>query len=300
MRSRLLVLLSAAAFAQADAPPTPPMGAAPPPEAAAPPDTTATEPAPPAEPAPETPAEPPPQPDAQGQYLYWGFHPVPDGQGTFCTEPGLHAHPFPPFDEHLFARYGDAWVFIGDPYDFGYGGGATWFYDHHPLPWGGWCYIGGPHRHLFAPWGSWFAWEGPYVVFVGVYDDFYWWGYPRWVYYWQNVYVPRYRPVAPSPGPHGATAHGSSTVPPVRVWSPPPTQTLRGARPPAPPSSPGSPRAYTPRGPSPIYGPPRGVAPPRPSAPRPTWTPPRPAWTPRPSAPRPMFVAPRGGFGRRR
>jgi hypothetical protein len=152
----LAVLLATAAGAQS----TPPSGAVPPEGAA-----------------------PPPAPQA-GTYSYHGFHPLPPGHGAFCTTPGPHAHSFAPADMHVFVLWDGTFVFVGDPNVFGYTGAVYSYSGPHPLPWGGWCDISGPHHHLFAPDETYFVLQGPYWVYEttvwGYWPRPYPWGFCGW------------------------------------------------------------------------------------------------------------------------
>ena len=95
-------------------------------------------------------------PAAAEELRYFGHHPVPLGQGGFCYLPGSHAHPFAPDAAvaHLFRVQRGHLYFVGDPYHLGYGGPAYAYDSHHPIHaafGGGWCYLDGPHSHVFHP-----------------------------------------------------------------------------------------------------------------------------------------------------
>jgi hypothetical protein len=92
---------------------------------------------------------------ADGQ-RYFGHHPMPPDKGGFCYLLGSHTHPFKPPEivAHLFRLQGGHYYFVGDPYHFGYGGPAYGYDSHHPIHaafGGGWCYLDGPHYHIFHP-----------------------------------------------------------------------------------------------------------------------------------------------------
>jgi hypothetical protein len=149
------------------------------------------------------PLEPQTPPSMQaGQYTYYGYHPVQDGHGTFCVSPGIHLHPFPPFDSYQFTWWNGAWVFVGDPSDFGYPGPAYPYWATHPLPWGGWCFFPGGHYHLFAGWGPYFSVSGSFFVYIGGYPRWYYRLAPRYTNYYRTVYPKHYHHpyVAPSQG----------------------------------------------------------------------------------------------------
>ncbi|MEK6606422.1 MAG: hypothetical protein AABZ30_02065 [Myxococcota bacterium] len=199
---------------------------APPPEGAAPPA--------PASPAPRVAPVPAP---SSGAHAYYGYHPVSDGYGTFCVTPGPHVHPFAPFDPYLFVWWNGAWTFVGDPYDFGYGGGAHLFWRHHPHPWGGWCYFEADHYHLYGPWGPYFRPYGAYFVFVGGFGSDYYRHQQRHATYYRTVYAPRYRHAAGRPW---AARRAAQAPPPtvrrdhgVHVAPPAPGTPSRRRHPPA-------------------------------------------------------------------
>ena len=163
-----------------------------------PPEAVPTPPPPPAAAAaPAMPAEPlPPAPEAQQSWKYNGPHAVNAQYGTgFCNVQGVHYHPYPPFDDHLFQEQDGGYNFLGDPADFGYAGDDLYWYNSaHPIAVGfgiGWCFMGWPHRHFYRPWGAYFSACGPYSCYYGPYDAYYW----RWRGYWApyfGAYYPRF------------------------------------------------------------------------------------------------------------
>lgn len=144
--------------------------------------SSTSSPPPPATPrAAGTPAADPAEPSASGEeelpaeHLYRGPHPVhPDFGAGFCDRQDVHGEPYAPFEPELFARVDGAWVFTGDPSDFGYEGQAHWYANPHPLPeeYGGdWCHYPWPHRHLFELTGEGYDLIGGFVYFVGAFTD---------------------------------------------------------------------------------------------------------------------------------
>jgi hypothetical protein len=96
-------------------------------------------------------------------------------------------HAYPPVDLRLFELRDGCYYFVGDPHDFGYAGPTFSYYGAHPILdeyGGGWCFMIGPHTHLWRPWsphfalvGSWYYWKGPY-------DPFFWAYWPYYSFYY--------------------------------------------------------------------------------------------------------------------
>jgi hypothetical protein len=114
---------------------------------------------------------------------YWGPHPVPPAYGGgFDQTDGPHYRPYYPVHPELYAVHDGYYVFIGDPYFYGYDGRMTWFAGPHVMhyPWGDEiCYIDGPHRH-------WHEGEVVYMDEYYVVEDGYW----VYVGFWPHWYVP--------------------------------------------------------------------------------------------------------------
>jgi hypothetical protein len=155
-------------------------------------------PTPPAPPAAAPPAAPPlpAAPEQQQTWQYNGPHAVNAQYGTgFCNLRGVHSHPYPPFDDHLFQEQDGGYNFLGDPADFGYAGSDLYWYNAvHPIAigWGlGWCFMTWAHHHFYRPWGPYFSACGPYFCYSGPFDAYYW----RWRGYWTpfwGAYYPRF------------------------------------------------------------------------------------------------------------
>jgi hypothetical protein len=135
-----------------------------------------------------------PVPAEPQQWKYNGPHAVNADYGEgWCNLRGPHYHEYPPFDDHLFQEDQGGYDFLGDPVDFGYTGGDTYWYNSaHPIAagWGtGWCYIPYAHRHLYAPWGPYFATCGDdYSCYYGPFDAAYWYYRPYWLGFWGRSY----------------------------------------------------------------------------------------------------------------
>ncbi|HEY3353068.1 MAG TPA: hypothetical protein VGQ83_07450, partial [Polyangia bacterium] len=278
-------------------------------------------PAPPeqAQPAPEQAQPAPVEPEPQWRYA--GPHAINAEAGSgFCTVQGVHTHPYPPFDDRLFQEQNGSYYFLGDPVDFGYGGGSLYWYNAaHPIAtgWGvGWCFIGFPHRHLYQPMGAFYSACGSYFCYTGPFDAWYWRWRPYYVGYW-GAYYPRfyrggayYRThVAASPGrwahvgwrrPGGYARPLPGRGPVVGRGAPysrlphagPAARPLApSARPLAPSARPGMahpgmmPRAHA--APTRLAPPARSAAPPRPMAPARPMAPPRTMAPQHITAPRP-------------
>ncbi|MBI5480085.1 MAG: hypothetical protein HY906_14555, partial [Deltaproteobacteria bacterium] len=160
------------------------------------PEAVPTPPPPPAA-APSAAAPPlPAAPDDQQTWNYNGPHAVNAAYGSgFCNIRGVHSHPYPPFDDHLFQEQDGGYNFLGDPVDFGYtGDDLTWYNAVHPIAigWGiGWCFMTWAHHHFYRPWGPYFSACGPYFCYSGPYDAYYWRWRGYWTPYW-GAYYPRF------------------------------------------------------------------------------------------------------------
>jgi hypothetical protein len=142
--------------------------------------------------------EGPALPAPDGSYCYVGPHPadtrVEPGYSWDGTQ-GPHHRAYPPIDNRLFAFRDGCYYFTGDPRDFGYGGQTYAYYGAHPILdgyGGGWCFMMGPHAHLWAPWspnftvvGTWNYWHGPF-------DPFFWSYWPYYSFYYRSYYPDYY------------------------------------------------------------------------------------------------------------
>ncbi len=164
-------------------------------------------------PAPPIPpyVEGPAVPVAGGGYCFDGPHPV-DSRGdpgvTWDNTTGRHIHDYPPFDLRLFSLKDGCYSFIGDPTDFGYAGPTYSYYGAHPILdsyGGGWCFMIGPHHHLWRPWSPLFVTVGPWFYWEGPYDPFFWTYWPYYHFYYRAQY-PRYYA-------HGAFFPGRGVAP---------------------------------------------------------------------------------------
>jgi len=160
------------------------------------PEPEPTPPPPTAAPSTTPPPALPAAPDEQQQWRYNGPHAVNAQYGTgFCNLRGVHMHPYPPFDDHLFQEQDGGYNFLGDPADFGYTGDDLFWYNAvHPIAigWGiGWCFMTWAHHHFYRPWGPYFSACGPYSCYTGPFDAYYWRWRAYWTPYW-GAYYPRY------------------------------------------------------------------------------------------------------------
>ncbi len=174
--------------------------------------------APPAAPEQEGPAPPippfadsPPVPTSGGGYCFVGPHPVDsrvDPGVTWDNTQGRHVHGYPPFDLRLFNFENGCYYFIGDPTDFGYVGDTSSYYGAHPILdtyGGGWCFMIGPHHHIWRPWSPLFVTVGPWFYWEGPYDPFFWTYWPFYHYYYRTHYSRYYA--------HGAFFRGHTVAP---------------------------------------------------------------------------------------
>ncbi len=93
---------------------------------------------------------------------YNGPHPLPPSshQGM-CVIEGPHLHQYQPHKPLLYVKAEANWVFVGDPVEFEPKATKYTYYGHHPVFWDHapgapmevehYCYITGPHHHLYAP-----------------------------------------------------------------------------------------------------------------------------------------------------
>lgn len=95
---------------------------------------------------------------------YIGPHPVaPQIHKGMCQIQGPHVHVYKPHKPLLYVEVDAGWVFTGDPVEFDRKAPKYVYYDHHPVFWTEYddnyddyephhyCYISGPHHHLYAP-----------------------------------------------------------------------------------------------------------------------------------------------------
>jgi hypothetical protein len=158
---------------------------------------------PPPNAAPETDPSPPPiPPNAEGAaysvpgggYCYFGPHPVDTRVSAgepWDDTPGAHMHAYPPLDLRLFEFRDGCYYFVGDPRDFGYAGQTYSYYGAHPILdvyGGGWCFMIGPHTHLWRPWSPHFTLVGPWYYWEGPYDPFFWSYWPYYSFYYRSYY----------------------------------------------------------------------------------------------------------------
>lgn len=127
-------------------------------------------------------------------FTYVGPHPShPAAGGGFCYEAARHTHPFSvdPNLAYLYRVATDAYVFVGNVYEFGYNRQAFPYYNHHPLSseyGGSYCYLDGAHYHHFVPAA---AYGANYIVHNGYY--YYNGSYaPAYYSYRTNYYRPYY------------------------------------------------------------------------------------------------------------
>ena len=277
---------------------------------------------PPPNAAPETDPSPPPiPPNAEGAaysvpgggYCYFGPHTVDTRVSAgepWDDTPGAHMHAYPPLDLRLFEFRDGCYYFVGDPRDFGYAGQTYSYYGAHPILdvyGGGWCFMIGPHTHLWRPWSPHFTLVGPWYYWEGPYDPFFWSYWPYYSFYYRSYYPNYYGGGRFYRGGHGVAPPIHRVPPPSHVVGSP------GAGSPGWRSSPsvhpangwrGS--ASVPRSNSPAATPYRSAVPAPPPALYRSAAPSPPAPSYRPAAPAAPAVRsfggglPRGGGGRRR
>ena len=262
-------------------------------------------------------------------YCYEGPHPVDTRVSpgpSWDDSTGRNIRPYAPIDTRLFAYHNGCYYFVGDPSDFGYAGQKYSYYGAHPILdayGGGWCFMMGPHTHIWAPWSSSFTVVGPWYYWSGAYDPFFWTYWPYYSFYYRSYYPHYY-------GGGRFYSHGGYRVaPPIRsvpasayrgyapgrtagpVRGGPPSQAFRGGMQTGAAARPAYvPRAYgpattgpttgqttpsmVPRRSAPAQSPSFGAARPLAPAAHPSFSPgPRPGFTP---APRPSFSPSRPSF----
>ena len=174
------------------------------------------------------PAPPPIPPNAEGPaysvpgggYCYFGPHPVDTRISVgepWDDMPGAHMHAYPPLDLRLFELRDGCYYFVGDPHDFGYAGETYSYYGAHPILdiyGGGWCFMIGPHTHLWRPWSPHFTLVGPWYYWEGPYDPIFWSYWPYYSFYYRSYYPHYYG--------GGRFYHGGyGAAPPIRRVPPP-------------------------------------------------------------------------------
>lgn len=123
-----------------------------------------------------------------------GPHPIdPTVSAEFCGIEGPHLHAYQPHKPVLYVQVEGRHVFVGDPTPFDKQVPRHAYYGHHPLFWvdseesaeGHYCYITGPHHHLYAP---------PPNVRFKVKGGVYWFvgKHPRWYAPRAHVVVDEY------------------------------------------------------------------------------------------------------------
>ncbi|HET6610642.1 MAG TPA: hypothetical protein VFG83_01580 [Kofleriaceae bacterium] len=125
------------------------------------------------------------------QYRYIGVHPIPargKGKVHLCHIRAPHVHAYAPVHADVLYRDYDGWAyFVGDPVAYGYDGDTHVYVGAHPIevdadvvvdvdvpakPFVVYCYLKGPHYHVFAP-----PDDAPFTVkadayyYVGDYPD---------------------------------------------------------------------------------------------------------------------------------
>ncbi|HEY4184024.1 MAG TPA: hypothetical protein VGP07_03105 [Polyangia bacterium] len=133
-----------------------------------------------------------------GGYCYVGPHPVDTRVSpgySWDGTPGQHFRPYPPIDNRLFALRDGCYYFTGDPRDFGFAGQTYAYYGAHPVLdryGGGWCFMMGPHTHLWAPWSPYFTVVGSWNYWHGPFDPFFWAYWPYYSFYYRSYYAGYY------------------------------------------------------------------------------------------------------------
>jgi hypothetical protein len=159
-----------------------------------------------------------------GGYCYFGPHPVDTRVSAgepWDDTPGAHMHAYPPLDLRLFELKDGCYYFVGDPRDFGYVGPTFSYYGAHPILdeyGGGWCFMIGPHAHLWRPWSPNFALVGSWYYWEGGYDPFFWAYWPYYSFYYRTYYPNYYV--------GGRFHHGGNAVAPPIYRVPPPSHVV--------------------------------------------------------------------------
>jgi len=211
-----------------------------------------------------------------GTFCYVGPHPVDTrvvGGPSWDATPGRHYRGYPPLDTRLFALREGCYYFTGDPRDFGFAGQTYAYYGAHPildLYGGGWCFMMGPHTHLWAPWSPSFTVVGSWYYWHGSFDPYFWAYWPYYSFYYRTYYPGYYRggrfyrgggwrvapPIRSLPaqawrGPTGRAAPVYRGAAPAQAFRPPVTGAVRpypgqGIRPAAPVMHPAAPPVRAP------------------------------------------------------
>jgi hypothetical protein len=163
---------------------------------------------------------------------YWGPHPVPtDFGGGFDFTEGPHTRPYYPMYPDLYVLQDGYYVFIGDPYFYGYTGPMRWYAGPHLMhyPWGEVvCNIDGPHRHwehnTVYVYDTEYIYEDGFYVYVGFWPSWYVSSSRRvhLHHYWPRRYRDHYRPMVgrsqravhkhpPKHVSHGSVGHHKKT-----------------------------------------------------------------------------------------
>lgn len=111
------------------------------------------------------------------QVKYVGVHPVPAAEGGgICLIEAPHVHIYAA-DKLQYRQHDGEFVFVGDPVAYGYEGPRYAYQGHHPIDLEvivgdderdiEWCYLDGPHYHLFAPPPQDFVLTGGAYFYVG-------------------------------------------------------------------------------------------------------------------------------------
>jgi len=124
------------------------------------------------------------------QIKYVGLHPIAQtADGGFCYIEAPHIHVYSPAKKAkvLYRSHDNHHMFVGDPVAYGYEGDRSTYYGHHPIHIDvalgvnaeiehgeEYCYIDGPHFHLWAPPASaQFEVKGDVHWFVGTFPSRY-------------------------------------------------------------------------------------------------------------------------------
>ena len=141
-------------------------------------------------------------------FFFRGPHPVPEQVGGgFCTEPLEHHHTYSPLSLEFYRVVNGVYHFIGDPVYHGYSGNLYYYDERHPIDTvygGGYCYIHGPHRHLFRPSLTHYRVVNGYYRYYGPWSPSFIssrYIYPSWYYraprYYRYHLTRSYRPLSP-------------------------------------------------------------------------------------------------------
>lgn len=120
-------------------------------------------------------------------HRYAGPHPIPEGEpGDFCHIQAPHVHVYAPERVEVLYRDYDGWAhFVGDPTPFGYEGPRHTYHGAHPVAVDArveigvaepaprhrrYCYLEGPHYHIYEPAVADFEVRGGVHWYVGDYS----------------------------------------------------------------------------------------------------------------------------------